>query len=167
MRSGSRRDSGDRSGRRRGSGRRSPGRTTLNLRIACDTSVLVSAFIASGPPSRVIEAAVGDNLDLVLLEPTMIELARILADKLDFDTNRLKVALDLLHDVASDFQPSPKYSPDPVTGDPDDDLILMCAVAAEVSALVSGDRQHLLPAKKHSGVRILTPQALLAELRTS
>lgn len=127
----------------------------------------MSAFIAGGPPSRVIEEAVDGNLDLVLLEPTMIELARILVDKLDFDAKRLEEALSLLHDVASDFQTSPGQAPEPLTGDPDDDLILECAVAAGVRVLVSGNRKHLLPIGERGGIRILAPQALLAELRAS
>lgn len=52
-----------------------------------------------------------------------------------------------------------------MTGEPADDLILACAIAAEVEILVSGDRKHLLPVGKRGGVRILTPQVLLAELR--
>ena len=127
----------------------------------------MSAFIASGPPSRVIEEAVDGNLDLVLLEPSMIELARVLVEKLDFDRKRLQETLSLLHDVASNFQASPMQTPEPLTGDPDDDLILQCAVAAGVRVLVSGDRRHLLPIGEYDGVRILTPQAFLAELRTS
>jgi predicted nucleic acid-binding protein len=115
----------------------------------------------------VIEEAVDGNLDLVLLEPTMIELARILVDKLDFDAKRLEQVLALLHDVASDYQRSSKQEPEPLTGDPDDDLILECAIAAEVEVLASGDRKHLLPIGEHGGVRILTPQAFLAELRDS
>jgi predicted nucleic acid-binding protein len=115
----------------------------------------------------VIEEAVDGNLDLVLLEPTMIELARILVDKLDFDSKRLEQVLAVLHDVAADFQPSSKLAPEALTGDPDDDLILECAITAGVDVLVSGDRKHLLPIAEHGGVRILTPQAFLAELRTS
>jgi hypothetical protein len=37
--------------------------------------------MASGPPRRVIEEAVDGSLTLILLEPSMVELARILAGK--------------------------------------------------------------------------------------
>lgn len=134
-------------------------------RVACDTNVLVSAFIAAGPPSRIIEEAVDGNLDLVLLEPSMIELARILAAKLGFTIERLKEVQTLLSDIAGYTEKTPERTPEPVTGDPDDDLILTSAVDAGVDVLVSGDRKHLLPIGEHQGVRILTPQALLAELR--
>ncbi len=54
--------------------------------------------------------------------------------------------------------------PQPLTGDPDDDVILACAVAAGAEVLMSGDRRHLLPVREHRGVRIVAPPALLAEL---
>lgn len=127
----------------------------------------MSAFIASGPPSRIIERAIAGDLDLVLLEPTVIELARILSDKLDFGSGRLGQTLSLLEGIATQFEPTPQEPVAPLTGDPDDDLILACADLARVEVLVSGDRRHLLPVEQHRGVRILTPQSLLAELRAS
>jgi predicted nucleic acid-binding protein len=61
--------------------------------------------------------------------------------------------------------PVPEGPVEPATGDPDDDLILARAVQADVEVLVLGDRKHLLPLGTHRGVRVLTPQGLLAELR--
>lgn len=54
----------------------------------------------------------------------------------------------------------------PVTGDPDDDRILACAIAAAVDVIVSGNRRHLLPLGSIKGVRILAPRELIAELRS-
>lgn len=54
-----------------------------------------------------------------------------------------------------------------ITGDPDDDRVLAWAVEAGVDLIVTGDRKHLLPLGEHCGVRLLTPQALLAELRAA
>lgn len=42
----------------------------------------------------------------------------------------------------------------------------MLRVVCDANVLVSGDRRHLLPVVEHHGVRILTPQTLLAELRS-
>ena len=139
---------------------------TARPRVACDTNVLVSALIAGGPPSRIIEETVDGNLDLVLLEPAMVELGRILSEKLGFAIERLKQVQALLSEIAIESQPTSVRSPEALTDDPDDDLILACAVEAQVDVLISGDRKHLLPLGKHRGVRILTPQAFLAELRT-
>jgi predicted nucleic acid-binding protein len=127
--------------------------------------VLVSAFIAAGPPSRLLEEAIDARLELVLFEPVLAELERVLTEKLGFEPERWSDVSALLGELAVESVEGPAEVPEAVTGDPDDDLILACAIAAEVEVLVSGDRKHLLPVGERGGVRILTPQALLAELR--
>jgi predicted nucleic acid-binding protein len=67
-------------------------------------------------------------------------------------------------DRAVEQPPAPDRVPE-LTGDRADDAILAAAVQARVDVLVTGDRRHLLPLGKYCGVRILTPQAFLAELR--
>jgi predicted nucleic acid-binding protein len=95
----------------------------------------------------------------------MVELERILTGKLDFEPERWRQVEGFLVDLAAELIPPPTSSPEAVTGDRDDDLILACAIEAEVDVLVSGDRRHLLPIGEHQGVRVIAPQALLAELR--
>jgi predicted nucleic acid-binding protein len=95
----------------------------------------------------------------------MVELERILTGKLGFEPQRWREVEELLIDLAAELVPAPAAPPEAVTGDPADDVILACAVQADVNALLSGDRRHLLPVGEHRGVRIVTPQALLAELR--
>jgi predicted nucleic acid-binding protein len=97
----------------------------------------------------------------------MVELERILTGKLGFAAERWRQVEGLLTDVATELAPVPKASPAAVSGDPDDDLILASAVEARVDIVVSGDRKHLLPVGTHQGIRIVTPQALLAELRNA
>ena len=135
------------------------------LRILCDTNVLVSAFIAAGPPSRIIEEVIAGHLRLVLAEPVLRELERVLRGKLRFEERRWVEVESVLVDLAEEVVAAPEAAVEAVTGDPDDDLVLACAVQAPVDVVVSGDRRHLLPVREHAGVRIVTPQALLAELR--
>ena len=136
----------------------------MTRRALCDTNVLVSAFIAGGPPSRVIEAAMDERVELVLADPVLGELERVLTVKLHFKPERVRKIRTLLIDVASARVPASGRLPEAIAGDPDDDLILACAVEAEAQVLVSGDRRHLLPVSEYRGIRIITPQALLAEL---
>ena len=105
------------------------------------------------------------RLELVLPRPVMVELERILTGKIGFEPQRWEAVEQLLVDLATELVAAPAGWPEAVSGDPDDDLILACAVAAGVEVLVSGDRRHLLPVGEHRGIRIVTPQALLAELR--
>jgi predicted nucleic acid-binding protein len=140
-------------------------RGSAELRASLDTNVLVSAFIAAGPPSRLVEEAIDGRFELILFDPVVIELGRVLTEKLGFEPQRWGEAEALLRGLAAQLVKAPAGAPEPVTGDPADDLILACAIEAEVDVLASGDRKHLLPVEKRAGVRILTPQALLAELR--
>ncbi len=135
------------------------------LRVLCDTNVLVSAFVAAGPPSRIIEEVIAGHLRLVLAEPVLRELERVLRDKLRFDEQRWVEVQNLMTDLADEIVSAPEAAHEALTGDSDDDLILACAIHARVDVVVSGDRRHLLPVGEHAGVRIVTPQALLAELR--
>lgn len=50
--------------------------------------MLVSAFIAAGPPSRLLEEVIHDRLELVLFEPVIVELERVLTEKIGFETKR-------------------------------------------------------------------------------
>ena len=126
--------------------------------------MLISALIADGPPSRLLEEAIDGRIELVLPELVLDELNRVLTDKLGFEEERVRAACELLSGVAAS-PPGPPGSAEAVTGDPADDTILACAVDAGVDVLATGDRKHLLPIGEHHGVRILTPQAALAELR--
>ncbi len=136
----------------------------MTSRALCDTNVLVSAFIAGGPPSRVIEAAIDGRIELVLADPVLGELERVLTLKLDFEPQRVREISTLLIDLASVRVGTPAKTPEAITGDPDDDVILACGVEAGVHIIVSGDRRHLLPVGEYHGVRIIAPQTLLAEL---
>jgi predicted nucleic acid-binding protein len=50
------------------------------------------------------------------------------------------------------------------TPDPHDEMILECAVAAEVDVIVSGDKKHLLPLRQFRGIPILSPADFLRAL---
>ena len=55
------------------------------LRVVCDTNVLVSAFIAAGPPSRLVEEVLAGRLALTLPIAVINELERVLTEKLGFE----------------------------------------------------------------------------------
>jgi uncharacterized protein len=136
----------------------------LSLRVLADTNMLVSAFIAGGPPSRIIEEAIDGRVELVLATPVLTELERVLTVKLGFEPERVRDIRTLLTELVHEVIDAPADAPEALTGDPADDTILACAIDAGIKTLVSGDRRHLLPLGEHRGTRIVTPQALLAEL---
>lgn len=125
--------------------------------------MLVSAFIADGPPSRVLEAALDGRLELIVPRVVLDELARVFRLKLGFDEARTEAAVRRVETAAVAVAETPD-DVESVTGDEADDRIVAAAVAAGAEILVTGDRLHLLPLAEHRGVRIVKPQTLLAEL---
>ncbi len=123
-------------------------------------------MIADGPPSRLLEEAIDGRIELVVPELVLAELERVLTKKLGFSAEQVVAVRALLRQVATE-EPAPAAAVAALTGDPADDAILACAVEAGVDVLATGDRKHLLPIGAHRGVRLLTPQALLAELRAT
>lgn len=123
-------------------------------------------MIADGPPSRLLEEAIDGRIELVVPELVLAELERVLTKKLGFSAEQVVAVRALLRQVATE-EPAPAAAVAALTGDPADDAILACAVEAGVDVLATGDRKHLLPIGEHRGVRLLTPQALLAELRAT
>ena len=121
-------------------------------------------MIADGPPSRLLEEAIDGRIELVVPELVLAELERVLTKKLGFSAEQVVAVRALLRQVATE-EPAPAAAVAALTGDPADDAILACAVEAGVDVLATGDRKHLLPIGAHRGVRLLTSQALLAELR--
>lgn len=113
-----------------------------------------------------LEEVVDGRIKLILPVTVLSELERVLAEKFGWVTGRIQGTLETLTLLAVVLPRSPDRV-EAVCGDPDDDEILACAVEAGVDVLVTGDRKHLLPLGEHRGVRILTPQALLAELRAT
>lgn len=124
--------------------------------------MLVSAFIAGGPPRLVLEAARRGAITLVVPDLAIEELIRVLTCKLGADSQTVRNYVDAVRAVATVAR-IPDHS-EAASRDPADDAILARAVAEGADLLVTGDRRHLLPLKEHGGVLILTPQALLAEL---
>ena len=131
--------------------------------MAVDTNVLVSAVIADGPPRRVLEVIADGALELVLPEPVGAELPRVLSQKLAVGDPSIKAIMGLLDELAPDAAKVPERV-EAVSGGPGDERTLAAASAAGAKILVSGDSKHLLPLGKHRAMRIMRPQAFLAEI---
>lgn len=111
-----------------------------------------------------LQEAIDGRIELVVPELVLDELGRVLIEKLGFSDDRASDARRLLERLAT-ARPGDPQQIDAITGDQYDDAILACAVESGADVLATGDRRHLLPLGEHRGVRLLTPQALLAELR--
>lgn len=101
--------------------------------------------------------------ELIVPEPVIGELARILTEKLHATQQETDALRSLLDKIDPVIPVAPSDAPG-VSGDPADDVILATALEASAEVLVSGDAKHLLPLGEHQGMRIIRPQDFLAEV---
>ena len=52
-----------------------------------------------------------------------------------------------------------------VTADPDDDMVVECALVGDATHIVTGDQKHLLPLKNYQGILIIKPADFLAQFQ--
>ena len=136
------------------------------MRAVLDANVFVSALISrTGTPARLVELWLAGELEVVVCETLLGELARALAyPKLRkrigaVDAERfVRLVRELAEIVPDPDGPAPLSSPDP-----GDDYLLALA-ARERAPLVSGD-EHLLSLRDRAPV--LSPRELLAQLERS
>lgn len=135
-------------------------------RTVLDSSVLVSAFIQPrGPVAGLLRDPVRSRYRLCLSEPILEETARKLLTKerlrrsYAYPDSAVEDFVDLLRADAELVADLPALRV--VPGDPQDDMIVATALAAEADYLVTGDRRHLLPLGTYRGTRIITPRQFL------
>jgi len=128
------------------------------IRIVLDTNVIVSALVFGGVPRSVLELAEAGQCELFYSESIQNEVRRVLADKFDWAPAMLQQVLPTLWSMGQLV--SPQILVHAVPDDPDDNRILECALAADASFIVSGDR-HVLALRNYKSISIVTPRQFL------
>lgn len=137
----------------------------MTLRIVIDTNIWVSGLLWREMPWRLLCLAEAGEIELCVAPSMLVELAEVLLYE------RLQPRLEQLGllpselvayamSLASVFE-VPEGDPI-VVADPDDDVFLRCAVAADVTCVISGDH-HLLDVGTYAGIPILTIRDFLTQ----
>lgn len=136
------------------------------MRIVIDTNVLLSGFLWGGTPLALIEQVRANTVELVISTALLEEFGRVIArpkfatilQRTTRTPERILEQLRTLADVVA-AQPLPK----PVCRDPQDDIVLACALAASAHLIVSGD-DDLLTLKAFEGIPIVTAAQAVARM---
>ena len=138
------------------------------LKVVLDTNVLVSAFLSrSGVPNQILRQA-GQSYRLFIDQAILEEADRVLHElsiqkRGELIEEEIQDFLNSLHAVASLVEKPPSVKV--IEDDPDDNLILGCAIGAGADYLVSGDI-HLRRLVSYKGTQIVSPSEFLTILRT-
>ena len=133
------------------------------MKVTLDTNIYVSALHFGGRPMQLLQMGLEGELGIAVSRPILDETLRVLREKFDWSDDELRDAEAAIG--AATYRVTPTETLDVVKGDPTDNRILECAVAAGVETIVSGDR-HLLSIEQFRGIRVLRVSDLLDALQT-
>lgn len=126
--------------------------------VVFDTNILFSATSWRGAPYQCLELARMGLVQHVTCQAILGELSEKLETKLAFsDAQITAMILDLLEftDIIKITQTLKV-----VSDDPDDDMVIECAVSSRADYIVSGDR-HLLRIENYQGIAIVNARTFL------
>jgi uncharacterized protein len=136
------------------------------VRIVIDTNVLLSGLLWHGAPHHLLNHARNGDIELVLSHSMLEELAETLAKpKFAIMIQRTGLTHEQMLNELHVFVESVIAPPldHPVCRDPDDDMVLACALAANVNIIVTGDND-LLVLHPWQGIEIVKPAEALQQL---
>ena len=121
-----------------------------------DTNVLVSVLLFGGKPGEIVELWKNRRIQPCISKAMADELVRVLAYP-KFQLTADEIDYLLYSEILPYFEvTTTKDGPVVVGDDPQDDMFLRCAGAAEAKFTVTGDL-HLLSLKTYGKISILTP----------
>ncbi|MBC8116234.1 MAG: putative toxin-antitoxin system toxin component, PIN family [Candidatus Saccharimonas sp.] len=123
----------------------------MRLVAVLDTNVLLSAVGWKGKPYQCLELARAGSIDAVVCPEILAELTEKLHHRLHFTPDAINATLTDLLSVLTVVRIANQLHG--ISADPDDDKVLECAVAANATHIVTGDRQApsaAQPLREHS-----------------
>jgi uncharacterized protein len=136
------------------------------MRVVADTNVVVSGLLWSGIPRQILSLARQTKIELFTSEQLLAELEEVLGR--DKFAERIALALSAPRTLVLQYANlakiiTPTTIASAVPADPDDNIVLACAVTVPVDAIVSGDGD-LLTLRSYQAIPILTARELTAKL---
>jgi len=132
------------------------------LRVVLDSNVIISGFLFGGPSARLLEYALDGSLRCFTSLPILDEVRDVLQrPKFGLSPDQALALIEELHDLCEIVTPTRRVRV--IKIDPDDNVILECALSADAEVIASGD-SHMLDLGCWRKVRILPPAAVVREI---
>lgn len=123
------------------------------LRVVVDTNVFVSATIVQGKQFEILKLAKLGKIKLITSPDILKEFEEVISrEKFGFSKEQVSLAMKQILEIAEIIIPQHKLNI--IKDDPDDNIILECALESGADYIISGDT-HLLDLKEYKDIRIV------------
>lgn len=130
------------------------------IKAVLDTNVLISGILFGGNPRQIFELVIQGKIDAYISPAIFIEFKEVLI-RPKFGITHEKCFL-ITKEIENLFCfVFPQIRVDLIKDDPDDNIILECALAADVEYIITGD-SHLLTLKSFEKIQIISPVMFIA-----
>jgi putative PIN family toxin of toxin-antitoxin system len=136
------------------------------MRLVLDTNVVVSALLWHGLPSKLLKLGLERDIVFFTSSPLLAELTDVLSrPKLRRQISRSQMSVAQLICIYSESTVSVQARPVPrIVSDPNDDVVIGTALAAEADFVVTGDLALLL-VERYQGIRIVSVADAIEAIR--
>ncbi|HLC70865.1 MAG TPA: putative toxin-antitoxin system toxin component, PIN family [Candidatus Nanoarchaeia archaeon] len=133
------------------------------MKITVDTNILIAGTLWYGASFKILRAVEEKKVDLIISPEILEEFITAMEypeiqEKIKNKNLEMKFTAVKIKEIATIVYPSQKLQA--VPDDPDDNIIVECAVEGKVDYLISKDN-HLLKLKSYDGIPIITPEEFL------
>ena len=125
----------------------------LETKVVLDTNVLISGILFGGNPRQILELVIQGKIDAYISTAIFTEFKEVLLrPKFGLTLEKCFLIAKGVEDIFCFV--FPQITVDLIMDDPDDNIILECALAANVKYLITGD-PHLLNLETFEKINIL------------
>ena len=129
--------------------------------VVLDTNVLISGILFGGNPRQILELVIQGRIDAYISPAIFTEFREVLIrPKFGLTQEKCFSIAKEIEDIF--YFVFPRITVDLVKDDPEDNIILECALAAGVKYIITGD-PHLLKLASFEKIKIISPAAFVAE----
>ncbi|MEI6608380.1 MAG: putative toxin-antitoxin system toxin component, PIN family [Deltaproteobacteria bacterium] len=126
------------------------------MKAVFDTNVLIAAFLTEGLCSGLLLRARKHGFNLVLCDDIIGEFQGILTKKFKLSSSDLSEITTIVTEAASEILHQ-TGSIERICRDPNDDMVIACAVDANADYIVTGD-EDLLIIKRYKDIVMINPR---------
>ena len=133
---------------------------SMRIRVVADTNIFVAAALKPGGPTDMWLRIAGQprsSFELFVSDQILDEVKEKLIDKFGFSPERTENFVSAIRERAALVIPIESLAG--TVSDPDDDMVLECAIAAKAQLVISAD-QDLLKLHPFRGIGISHPREL-------
>jgi uncharacterized protein len=135
----------------------------MPLRIVLDTNILISAIGWDGPEREILRKVFNGEIKIISSQEILTEFFNVLTREKFKSVKRSDIGRFSILILETFEMVETKTKVDLIKEDPDDNMVLECALDGGADLIVSGDK-HLLGLERVGDIRIMTSRNFIDDL---